>query len=1028
MKKQYILTILALMMSTTLFAHEWTDGNGTVWSFNVEDGKAILIKDGGACVSGTIPMNLTIPATVSDGESYYPVIAIGGSAFFHITNLRSISLPNTITSIGGYAFCECPNLTSINIPDGVSSIGEAAFGGCSSLTEITIPNGVTSIEYAAFSGCSSLTSINIPDGVTSIGNGAFSGCSSLTSINIPDGVTSIGDGTFSGCRSLEVTLPTSVCMISGFATFNDVQKVSLPNTTPPVLTQPELGMGHPEQPTVFCVPAEAKETYRTAENWSLLYTSIIGTSEWNDAEVDVTALEDGSCIQETIGEENLEDVYSLKVSGSINSYDIFIMRKKMPNLRRLDLTDATIVANDFEYTPGCHSENNVIGGFDMTKLYSVVLPSSLDRVADGAFGYCSNLVHVDMGHGVRTIGSGAFGQCYSLRTIRFAETLESIEGGAFGYAKIKELVLPKNLKSIGDGCFSENNSLTSIVFPASIEHIGSGAFTGGDMKIKTVTVATPEPVSILDGTFSNVSTTTLRVPNMGSSFEMYNGNNSSYYYANGWNVFPKLNYEYYEAYHPEYDNFYLNGDYEVGDGQDMFSGVDDQGPDANLHPGSGFIKEGEEDVQQLDDVEQDISDDGTSASIIAKDDGESSGNLNVNHLKVKIAVEANKWYFFCFPLDVTIAECTYPCEEYVWREYQGLLRATLGSGWKNVEGPTLDALNGYAFSTTAAGTLTIVFNQPKFGGNRPRSLEAHACEHAEDASWNFVGNPYSCYYDFHQDDFSAPITVWNGDSYVAYNPIDDDCHLRPYEAFFVQKPNDIYQIGFNEERRETYRQSEQKKVYQVRARRIRGLNAQRLLMNLYITNNNTSIIDRTRVVLNEKAQHAYELECDAAKFLSTSAAAQLYSVENGVQMAINERPQQGDIRLGYVAKNAGRLSIGAERLDQPMVLVDTQLGITFDLSLGTYDFDTQAGTFDGRFLLRAAGDQTGLTALRKQTGVVIGTQPGGIAIGGAEGKTVNVYTTGGSLANQHDGNGFIALKSGIYVVNIDGVSAKINVK
>lgn len=76
-----------------------------------------------------------------------------------------------------------------------------------------------------------------------------------------------------------------------------------------------------------------------------------------------------------------------------------------------------------------------------------------------------------------------------------------------------------------------------------------------------------------------------------------------------------------------------------------------------------------------------------------------------------------------------------------------------------------------------------------------------------------------------------------------------------------------------------------------------------------------------------------------------------------------------------------------------MMLVDTKLGTTFDLSLGTYDFDTAAGTFNDRFLLRPSGEATAINGLMAKTGVAIGTQEGGIAIGGAEGKTVNVYTT-----------------------------------
>ena len=53
------------------------------------------------------------------------------------------------------------------------------------IKSVVIPNGVTSIGNRAFSGCSSLTSITIPDSVTSIGREAFSDCSSLKRLTIP---------------------------------------------------------------------------------------------------------------------------------------------------------------------------------------------------------------------------------------------------------------------------------------------------------------------------------------------------------------------------------------------------------------------------------------------------------------------------------------------------------------------------------------------------------------------------------------------------------------------------------------------------------------------------------------------------------------------------------------------------------------------------------------------------------------------------------------------------------------------------
>ena len=164
-----------------------------------------------------------------------------------MSNLTSITIPNSVTSIGEGAFYGCTGLTSIDvesgntiydsrnncnaiietatntlvqgvkttiIPNSVTSIGEGAFAFCDGLTSITIPNSVTSIEWCAFYDCMGLTSVTIPNSVTSIGDGAFKGCTGLTSITIPNSVTSIGESAFASCTGLtSITIPNSVTSI-----------------------------------------------------------------------------------------------------------------------------------------------------------------------------------------------------------------------------------------------------------------------------------------------------------------------------------------------------------------------------------------------------------------------------------------------------------------------------------------------------------------------------------------------------------------------------------------------------------------------------------------------------------------------------------------------------------------------------------------------------------------------------------------------------------------------------------------------
>ena len=179
------------------------------------------------------------------------LIELQSSAFSNCSKLKSIKIPNTVTTINYAVFCDCDGLECIEIPDSVTAIAEFAFCWAPSLTTIVvsennpnyasennlllnkakttiirgcnrqhiiIPNTVTSIGARAFIECWNLTAVEIPNSVTSIGTEAFSSCTSLQSITIPNSITNISAGLFCGCDNLIcVEIPDSVTSISNEA-------------------------------------------------------------------------------------------------------------------------------------------------------------------------------------------------------------------------------------------------------------------------------------------------------------------------------------------------------------------------------------------------------------------------------------------------------------------------------------------------------------------------------------------------------------------------------------------------------------------------------------------------------------------------------------------------------------------------------------------------------------------------------------------------------------------------------------------
>ena len=983
---------------------------------------------GASCMSGTAIERVELPNLKSWDYG----------VFEDCKKLTSVTFPVTIDNIPTRAFWNCENLSTIDLSH-CSIIGGGALYNCTSLTDIKLFN-VKQTEWT--------TSY---ENYQSCKVGSFMNCNNLTSVDLGS-IQKLGDRAFYGCTSLKkITLPSTITNL-GWECFDGATIVTSMATVPPVIDKSEdetssIPMG---EFVLVNVPEASLDSYKSANYWKDMAKRIFPIGTKFDYDVTTEAQPSTSDLLDKVGLKNANSIVSLKVKGSINSYDVMVIRNKMDNLHYLDLSDANVVENSYEYYTGCSTKNDTIGRnafrelsklvtislpnsvkaiesgalYKCTKLKSVVLPENLQSIEYGdwssgafadcysltdvkfkacnfigslAFSNCYALNHVTLPPDLKTIDQYAFANCSSLHSVDFPPLLESIGSYAFQSCALDSISLP-GLTRIDEYAFSGCGNLKEVKVPSTLESVGDKAFEGCS-NLNDVFTYTILPVKINQNTFCTYETATLHVP--AQSYD-------NYFWDTEWSQFHAF-----EDFNEPYKYFYLRKEFILSS---RIEGI----PNIDIYSGGGLIVKGNE-IQNAGDIH--INGSGT---IIA------NGNVDASKFHIDIDVNSNEWYFFSFPFDIKRSDIVAP-GQFIFRKYDGATRASQGSGgWKDLDASDLwlHRGTGYIFQSSESGKLTLPVVKEKFGKleaeNVQEALGTYASNNEQNASWNFVGNPHTSYFDMDDLGYNAPITYWNGMSYEAVRPGDDNYVFKPFQAFFVQKPQNVNEMEFGAEFRLTQEGSQKRSSVNKAKRLAKGIDVNRQMVNLTLSDG--SHTDKTRIVFNEDKTQRYELDCDAAKFESSTAVPQLYTLEaNNVQLAINERPL-GSVNLGFEVQKSGDYTISAIRMDSPMLLKDNLTDATVDLSTSDYHFTSEAGTFNGRFTLMPNKSTTGIADFAKNTGVSIIPTEGGINFSGVEGKHVSIYSLNGIEIGSTQSSGTINLGQGIYVVKMDNTSTKVMVK
>ena len=218
--------------SARVFGHVF--GSSSTSDKNVEvTAKLTERKDEtGASILTESTVTFKVPSSLEEVSLIASSIdSVSECAFYGMSMLKKVNLPETVTEIDSHAFFGCSALTAIDLKN-VTTIYESGFASCTSLREVNFGK-VETIKMSAFEGCTSLgtkrfvdettqnsetlLTVKLPSTVKEIGKNAFKGCSGIKYFDIKGtGVQVIDNSVFASCLALtKITINDNTVIRSG---------------------------------------------------------------------------------------------------------------------------------------------------------------------------------------------------------------------------------------------------------------------------------------------------------------------------------------------------------------------------------------------------------------------------------------------------------------------------------------------------------------------------------------------------------------------------------------------------------------------------------------------------------------------------------------------------------------------------------------------------------------------------------------------------------------------------------------------
>ena len=120
--------------------------------------------------------------------------------FESCTELKKVTLPESLTEICENAFFGCTSLVEVNIGENVTKIGKTAFAQCYSLESIDLPASLEEVGMQAFYGADCV--VKTAEGVSVVDGWIVGAPASIIKVTIGEDIIGVANGAFVECYIL----------------------------------------------------------------------------------------------------------------------------------------------------------------------------------------------------------------------------------------------------------------------------------------------------------------------------------------------------------------------------------------------------------------------------------------------------------------------------------------------------------------------------------------------------------------------------------------------------------------------------------------------------------------------------------------------------------------------------------------------------------------------------------------------------------------------------------------------------------